>query len=136
MTTEGRTLGHPHDVGRDTGNAIGVQIHYHGRHFYAARGRRLSRQGMYLDVRNLTLPVGTEVELELEYLGHSRRIEALVIHRSPTRVGVRFIEEQPDLDSGIEAADSDSTEADSLMPPLRLAGVAAIAGTVLTSAHD
>lgn len=135
MTTEGQTLGHSHDIGHssghETGHDIGVQIHYHGRHFYAARGRRLSRQGMYLDVRNLTLPVGTEVELELEYLGRPRRIEALVIHRSPSGVGVRFVEEQPDLDAGVAGADLDSTEADLMMPPPRLAGIAAMA-----PAHD
>ena len=115
-----------------------VQIHYHGRHFYAARGRSLSRQGMYLDVRNLTLPVGTEVELELEHLGRPRRIEALVIQRGPAGVGVRFTEEQPDLDLGVETApaglDSDSAELDPLMPPPRLVGIAA--STVSAAARD
>lgn len=111
-----------------------VQIHYHGRHFYAARGRSLSRAGMYLDVRNLTLPVGTEVELELEHLGRPRRIEALVIHRSPAGVGVRFTEEQPDLDAGVETAppDSESAEVDPLMPPPRPVGIAAGVASALT----
>ncbi len=113
-----------------------VQIHYHGRHFYAARGRSLSRAGMFLDVRNLTLPVGTEVELELEHLGRLRRIEALVIQRGPAGVGVRFTEEQPDLDAGVETAppDSESTEVDPLMPPPQLVGIAT--GAVSAPARD
>lgn len=52
---------------------------------------------------------------------------SVVIRRSPGGVGARFNEEQPDLDAGVEVAppDSESAEVDPLMPPPRLAGIAA-----------
>lgn len=123
MMADSRTVRHPRD--------LRVQIHYHGRRFLAAHGRSLSRQGMYLDVRNLTLPVGTRIDLELEHRGRARRLEAVVIHRSPAGVGVRFVEEQPDLDT--EPAAADAAETDPLMPPPRLAPAG---GAALARPHD
>jgi len=74
-----------------------VQILYHGRRFLGATGNNLSNQGMYLDVQHLTLPVGTLVELELDWLGERRQIEAIVVHRNSRGIGVMFREPQPQM---------------------------------------
>ncbi len=94
MTAERRySARHPID--------LKVQILYHGRRFLGAQGRNLSNQGMYLEVRNVTLPTGTLIELELECLGREWLVEAVVAHRCRTGVGVMFREPQPDLYQGL-----------------------------------
>ncbi len=89
---------------------IKVQILYHGRRFFAAQGRNLSHLGIYLDVRNVTLPTGTQVELEMECLGKEWLLEAVVVHRNRLGVGVMFREPQPELCQGL-------TRRDPMMPP-------------------
>ncbi len=96
MAERHHTARHPID--------IKVQILYHGLRSFTARGRSLSNQGMYLDVRNVTLPVGTQVELEMECLGKPWRLGAVVVHRSPAGVGVKFHEAQPTLGGRLEQA--------------------------------
>ena len=115
---------------------IKVQILYHGRRFFTARGRSLSTQGMYLDVRNLTLPVGTRVELEMECLGKPWRLEAAVVHRSPAGVGVKFREAQPELGLGLDPAlDAVLKQLEPLMSPPPTQGRAAT-GPALARSHD
>jgi len=114
---------------------IKVQILYHGRRFFAARGRSLTNQGMYLDVRNLTLPVGTQVELEMECLGRQWRLEAVVVHRSPAGVGVKFREAQPELGQGwAQEPEPGTSRAESQMSP-RPARGRAHAVTAAAPAH-
>ncbi|AUB80332.1 PilZ domain-containing protein [Candidatus Thiodictyon syntrophicum] len=117
---------------------IEVQILYHGRRFFTARGRSLSTQGMYLNVRNLTLPVGTRVELEMECVGKPWRLEAAVVHRSPAGVGVKFREVQPELDLGLDRAlDAMLTQLEPLMsPPPTLGRAAAATAPALARLHD
>jgi hypothetical protein len=89
-----------------------VQILYHGRRFLGAQGRNLSNQGMYLEVRNVTLPTGTLIELELECLGREWLLEAVVTHRcrAGVGVGVMFREPQPVIYQGL-------THQGPVMPP-------------------
>jgi hypothetical protein len=90
MTVERRyRVRHPID--------ISVHIRYRKRRFICARACNLSDDGMFLEVRNLTLPSGTMVELELQCLGQDRLIPAIVIHHSGTGIGVMFRESQPEL---------------------------------------
>jgi len=79
---------------------IRVQIRYRRRRFLGARGRDLSVQGMYLEVRNLTLPAGTRIELEFEALGRPWLIPAVVVHCNGSGIGVMFQEPQPGLYQG------------------------------------
>jgi hypothetical protein len=74
-----------------------VQILYRKRRFYSARARNLSEDGMYLDVRSVTLPTGTLVELELDSDGKDRLVPAVVVHRGDGGVGVMFRHPQAEL---------------------------------------
>lgn len=78
-----------------------VQILYGKRRFYGARVGNLSSQGMLLTLHNLTLPIGTMVELELACLGREWLIGAVVAHRSGFTVGLMFREPQPALYQGL-----------------------------------
>ncbi|MFZ0789671.1 MAG: PilZ domain-containing protein [Chromatiaceae bacterium] len=77
--------------------ALTVQIVYGRRRFCGAQAGDLSNQGMCLTLRNLTLPVGTLVDLEFACLGREWVIEAVVVYRSGSNVGVMFREPQPVL---------------------------------------
>jgi PilZ domain len=77
--------------------ALPVQIVYGKRRFYGAQAGDLSNQGMCLTLKNLTLPVDTLVELEFACLGREWVIEAAVVYRSGSNVGVMFREPQPVL---------------------------------------
>ncbi|WP_200334766.1 PilZ domain-containing protein [Thiocystis violacea] len=77
--------------------ALDVHIQYRKRRFYGAKGTNLSTQGMFLEVRNLTLPTGTMIELELHALGRDWLIPAIVIHRSRSGIGAMFRDPQPEL---------------------------------------
>jgi hypothetical protein len=74
-----------------------VYIRYRKRRFFCATGRDLSDQGMFLEVRNLTLPTGTMVELDLSALGRDWLIPAIVTHRAESGIGVIFRESRPEL---------------------------------------
>ncbi|AFL72720.1 PilZ domain-containing protein [Thiocystis violascens DSM 198] len=79
-----------------------VHIHYGKRRFFCARGRDLSQRGMYLEVRNLTLPTGTQVNLEFHGFDQDGRIEATVVHRDSAGIQVLFATPQPELLPGLE----------------------------------
>lgn len=96
-----------------------VQVIYHGRRFLGAQGRNLSNQGLYLEVRHVTLPIGTLVELELECLGKEWLVEAVVVHRRRTGVGLMFREPQPELYQGL------SQQEPTMPPPQTLGAVGA-----------
>lgn len=83
--------------------AVDLQVHivYRRRRFFNARARNLSEQGMYLDVRAITLPTGTLIELELDCLGQAWRIPAVVVHHQARGVGVMFRDPQPELYRGL-----------------------------------
>jgi hypothetical protein len=74
-----------------------VYIRYRKRRFQGARARAVSVGGMFLEVRALTLPIGTHVELEFTRLGHAWRVPAIVVHRNHDGIGVMFNDQQPDL---------------------------------------
>lgn len=78
-----------------------VHIKYRKRRFISAKGTNLSSHGMFLQVRNLTLPVGTTVDLELDALGREWLIPAVVVHRDATGIGVMFRELQAELFQGL-----------------------------------
>ena len=102
---------------------INVQIQFHGRRFFSARGRSLSDREMDLDVHNVTLPVGTQVELAMDCRGKDWQLEAVVVHHNPVGVRVRFLEAQPELTSIL-------IQAEPLMPqsPNRGQGSSVICG--------
>ncbi|MBK1701651.1 PilZ domain-containing protein [Thiococcus pfennigii] len=81
-----------------------VQIRYRRRRFSHAWARNLSEQGMYLDVRAVTLPTGTLVELELQCLGREWLIPAIVIHHQGGGIGVMFRDPQDELYRGLIGA--------------------------------
>ncbi|EGV20387.1 PilZ domain-containing protein [Thiocapsa marina] len=74
-----------------------VSIRYRKRRFICAHACNMSNQGMFLEVRNLTLPTGILVELELECLGKDWLIPALVVHHRGSGIGVMFRDPQPAL---------------------------------------
>ena len=74
-----------------------VYIRYRRRRFSCATGTEVSDQGMFLQVRNLTMPTGTLVELELPALGSDWLIPAIVIHKAPAGIGVMFRDARPEL---------------------------------------
>jgi hypothetical protein len=91
---------------------LAVQVLYRGRRFLGARGRNLSSQGLYLEMRHVTLPVGTLVELEMDCLGREWLVEAVVVHHGRTGAGFMFREPQPALYAGL-------TRLGPAMPPPR-----------------
>jgi hypothetical protein len=74
-----------------------VYIRYRKRRFLGARARAISVGGMFLEVRSLTLPNGTLIDLEFSRLGKDWRVPAIVIHGSGRGLGVMFREPQPTL---------------------------------------
>ena len=104
---------------------INVQIQFHGRRFFSARGRSMSDREMDLDVHNVTLPVGTQVELAMDCQGKDWQLEAVVVHHNPVGVRVRFLEAQPELRSNL-------MQAEPMMPPSphRVRGASTICGAV------
>lgn len=81
-----------------------VHIRYRRRRFSYAQARNLSEQGMYLEVRALTLPTGTLVELEMDCLDKEWLIPAVVVHHQAGGIGVIFREPQPELYEGLAEA--------------------------------
>jgi hypothetical protein len=76
---------------------VQIQIRYGRRRFYSAFGRNLSSAGMWVEVRSLTLPVGTLVELEFEAIGRRCLVSARVVHHDATGIGLAFAEPRPNL---------------------------------------
>ncbi|MFD2111362.1 PilZ domain-containing protein [Thiorhodococcus fuscus] len=76
---------------------IEVHIEYRKRRFFSARGRNISDQGMYLAVRNLTLPKGTMVTLDFQAGGRDWAVDAIVAHHDAAGISVTFRDPQPDL---------------------------------------
>jgi hypothetical protein len=74
-----------------------VQIRYRKRRFLCGQARDLSADGLYLQVRNLTLPSGTLVELELDLQGKQWLVAAVVVHHHGNGIGVMFRDPQPEL---------------------------------------
>lgn len=78
-----------------------VYIRYRRRRFSEAAARNLSVQGLYLEVKALTVPTGTFVELEFDCLGREWLLPALVIHREANGIGIMFCDPQPELYRGV-----------------------------------
>ncbi len=100
--------------------SLPVQVLYGKRRFCSARVRSLSVQGMSLILRNLTLPPGALVELELCGLGRDWLVEAVVVQSAATEVGVMFREPKPELYQGLlQAGMAGAEEAgiDAISPP-------------------
>jgi hypothetical protein len=76
---------------------LNVHVRYRKRRFYCAHAHDLSTDGMYLKVRNVTLPSGTLVELEFELEGKAWLVPAIVVHHHDAGVGVMFRDPQPAL---------------------------------------
>lgn len=74
-----------------------VQVLYGRRRFCSASVRSLSVKGMSISLRNLTLPAGTLVELEVDVPGLDWRGQAVVARSVGAEVNVLFREPQPEL---------------------------------------
>ena len=83
-----------------------VQIRYGKRRLHSACGRDLSRDGLYLELRAVTLPEGTPVELEIDALGRQWLVPAVVTHRDSCGIGVSFLDPQPQLVADLTQADA------------------------------
>ena len=114
MTIE-PTQHHPHPI------ELQVHIHYGKRRFFCARGRDVSQRGMSLEVRNLTLPTGTRVDLEFHGLDQDGRVEATVVHRDCAGIQVLFAEPQPELFPGLEPLSAPPPRAIGALPEYALA---------------
>lgn len=82
--------------------SLPVQVLYGGRRFRSALVRSLTAQGMSLVLRNLTLPAGTRVELEVDIPGRDWRGEAVVVRSAGAEVSVLFRVPQPELIRDLE----------------------------------
>ena len=99
---------------------LAVQVLYGRRRFCSAQVRDASIEGMSLTLRNLSLPSGTLVGLELGGLGADWLVEAVVVRSAGTEVSVRFREPQPEfLQSLIQAGIMETTggESRAVAPP-------------------
>jgi hypothetical protein len=91
MTMRERRYGARHGIAQP------VYIRYLKRPFLEARACNLSPSGMFLEIRALTLPVGTRIELELRGIGKRWLLPAIVIHCESNGLGVMFQQPQPEL---------------------------------------
>jgi len=100
--------------------SLPVQVLYGRRRFCSARVRSLTLQGMSLTLKKLSLPAGTLVGLELDFLGRDWLVEAVVVRSAGTQVSVRFREPQPELFQGLIQAGFEAEmeeEAAAIAPP-------------------
>jgi len=74
-----------------------VVLRYRQRRFPVARARDLSPEGIFVRTTNLTLPVGTLVDLELDRWGRRWLIPAVVIDGDRRGVELMFRTPQPEL---------------------------------------
>lgn len=89
-------------------HAVGfpVQIRYGKRRLHSAYGHDLSVDGLYLELRAVTLPEGTPVQLEIDALGRQWLVPSVVARRDSCGIGVSFVEPQPELVAGLLQADA------------------------------
>jgi len=95
-----RSLCARHPVG------FAVQIRYGRRRLHSARGLEPSIHGLYLELRAITLPEGTPVELEIDAPGRQWLVPAVVTCRDRRGIAVRFVDPQPALASDLAQADA------------------------------
>ena len=81
-----------------------VQIRYGKRRLHSALGHDLSTRGVYLELRAVTLPEGTPVELEIDALGRQWLVEAVVTQTDGGGIKVSFVEPQAQLAAGLTTA--------------------------------
>lgn len=74
-----------------------VCMRYRQRWFPVARACDLSSEGIYVRTANLTLPIGTAVEIEIDRWGRQWLVSAIVAHGDTDGVGLRFQTPQPEL---------------------------------------
>jgi len=74
-----------------------VEIRYRRRRFPSGRALNLSQEGIFLETRNLTLPRGTMLDLEIRRWGREWLIPAIVVHGNSRGVGLMFREVQAEL---------------------------------------
>ena len=83
-----------------------VQIRYGKRRLHSACGRNLTVDGLYLELRAVTLPEGTPVELEIDTVGRQWLVQAVVTHGDRFGIGVSFLEPQPQLVADLAQAET------------------------------
>jgi hypothetical protein len=91
-----------------SGHPVGfqVQIRYGRRRLHSARGCDPSSDGVYIEVRAVTLPDGTPVELEIEAGGRHWVVQAVVAHRDVCGIVARFLDPQPELVADLARAEA------------------------------
>jgi hypothetical protein len=86
-----------HRVGFGHTGGFEVHIRYGRRRLHSAYGHDPSSAGLRLELRAVTLPEGTPVQLEIQALGRRWLVPAVVTCRDRRTIAVRFLEPQPDL---------------------------------------
>lgn len=81
-----------------------VYIRYRKRRFQGAKLRALSSDELEVTVQALTLPPGTQVELEFLHSGRQWRLPAQVARRREGGLGLRLDVPQPELLRGVHQA--------------------------------
>lgn len=99
-----------HRVGPGHTGGFEVHIRYGRRRLHSAYGHDPSSAGLHLELRAVTLPEGTPVQLEVQTLGRRWLVPAVVTRRDGRAIVVRFLEPQPELAA-------DLTRAATLLPP-------------------
>jgi len=74
-----------------------VQIRYGKRRLHSALGHDITPQGVYLEVRAVTLPEGTPVEVEIDAFGRRWLVAAVVTGSDRGGIEVSFDDPQPQL---------------------------------------
>jgi hypothetical protein len=93
-----------------------VHIRFGRRRLHSARGRNPSSEGLYLEVRAVTLPEGTQVELEIRARDHQWLVPAVVTLRDPDGIGVSFLDPQPALVAELNQSDPQTPPAVTAAP--------------------
>lgn len=74
-----------------------VAVRYRGRRLREARARDLSAEGIFITISGITLPIGTQLELEFQLDGQDWFPSAVVVHSMKGGAGLMFREPQYQL---------------------------------------
>ncbi len=74
-----------------------VYIHYRRQRIFHARAVNCSANGICLSAKNLSLPKGMLVELDIVHGGNTWPVKGVIVHTAVNEVGIMFRTPQPVL---------------------------------------
>jgi len=75
-----------------------VEVIRQGRLVGQYRSRNMCREGMFLEVTDVAIPLGTLIELECDSgQGNSSHCRGIVIHSGPAGIGIMCLDHNPCL---------------------------------------